>query len=258
MISASGSSLLALIAHASKGGIEPAKLELVAMMAVRRDELLDRAAEVRGGRGEGTPCVAGTDRCGFKRLRRPDYRNPGSLVSSAHRLPCTLGSRRSQTSTTWAKLRRTICWPAYICNWHRAYKYEGYLLNRAAVYLPHGYSGRPLLLNSRSAEFVEFVADGEVALAGGCLQAVAVHDGDAAAAVADESGLLEGTGAVGDRGAADAEHLGEEVLGDLEAVRADPVMGLCQPSRGALLGGVQPVTGEILGEEGQHGVGVAM
>jgi Trk K+ transport system NAD-binding subunit len=42
-------------------------------------------------------------------------------------------------------------------------KYEGYFLKRAAVY-PNGYSGRPLLLNSRSAKFVELVADGEVIL----------------------------------------------------------------------------------------------
>src|SRR5215208_3856334 len=203
-------------------------------------------------------------RCGNRPLRVLNgcgdltTENPGSLVSSAHRLPWTLGSRRSETSTTWAKLRRTICWPAYICKRASSVNKVRGLLPEASGRVPHGYSGRPLLLNSRSAEFVELVADGEVALARGCLQAVAVHDGDAAAAVADESGLLEGTGALGDRGAADAEHLGEEVLGDLEAVGADPVIGLRQPSRGAFLGGVQPVTGDVLGAEHQHGLGVAM
>src|SRR5215212_1430429 len=116
----------------------------------------------------------------------------------------------------------------------------------------------PLPWIGRSAEFVEFVADGEVALAGGCLQAVAVHDGDSAPAVADQSGLLESTGALRNRGPADAEHLGKEVLGYLEAVGADPIIGLRQPSRRAFLGGVQPVTGDVLGEEGQHGLGVAM
>src|SRR5215212_5311485 len=35
-------------------------------------------------------------------------------------------------------------------------------------------------------------------------------------------------------------------------------MGLRQPSRRALLGGVQPVTGDVLCEESQHGLGVAM
>src|SRR5215213_6724870 len=136
-------------------------------------------------------------------------------------------------------------------------KYEGYFLKRSAVY-PNGYSGRPLLLNSRSAKFVELVANGEVALARGRVQAVTVQDGDAAPAVADQSGLLEGTGALGDRGPAGAEHLGKEVLGDLEAVGADPVMGLRQPPRRAFLGGVQSVAHEILCEEGHHGLGVAM
>jgi hypothetical protein len=88
------------------------------------------------------------------------------------------------------------------------------------------------LLNSRSAKFVELVADGEVALARGRLQAVTVQDGDAAPAVADQSGLLKSTGALRDRGPADAEHLGKEVLGYLEAVGADPVMGLRQPADG--------------------------
>src|SRR5215207_312837 len=123
---------------------------------------------------------------------------------------------------------------------------------------PQGSSGRPLLLNSPSAEFVELVADGEVALACGCLQVVAVHDGDAAPAVADQSGLLEATGALRDRGPADAEHLGKEVLGYLEVVAADPVMGLRQPPRRAFLGGVQLVAHEILCEENHHGLGVAM
>src|SRR5215213_7688051 len=136
-------------------------------------------------------------------------------------------------------------------------KYEGYFLKRSAVY-PNGYSGRPLLLNSRSAKSVELVADGEVALARGRVQAFAAQDGDAAPAVADQSGLLESTGALRDHGAADAEHLGKEVLGYLEAVRADPVMGLRQPPRRAFLGGVQAVTGDVLREESHHGLGVAM
>ena len=35
-------------------------------------------------------------------------------------------------------------------------------------------------------------------------------------------------------------------------------MSLRQPSRRAFLGGVQPVTGDVLGEESQHGLGVEM
>jgi hypothetical protein len=41
--------------------------------------------------------------------------------------------------------------------------------------------------------------------AGGGVQAVAVHDGDAAAAVADQSGALQNAGADRDGGPADAE-----------------------------------------------------
>jgi hypothetical protein len=66
-----------------------------------------------------------------------------------------------------------------------------------------------------------------VAVARGPAQACAVQDRDAAPAVADQSGSLEDTGAHRDRGAADAEHLGKELLGYLNAVGADPVMGLC-------------------------------
>jgi hypothetical protein len=111
------------------------------------------------------------------------------------------------------------------------YYTDGVTTNGSNV-LTQPYSGRPFLLNSRSAKFVELVADGEVALARGRLQAVTVQDGDAAPAVADQSGLLKSTGALRDRGPADAEHLGKEVLGYLEAVGADPVMGLRQPADG--------------------------
>src|SRR5215216_2323487 len=92
--------------------VEPVRRALLVMIIL---SLL--CASVSWGGRRNHPVVAGVRRF-LHALRRPDYRNPGSLVSSAHRLPCTLGSRRSQTSTTWAKLRRTICWPAYICKGH--------------------------------------------------------------------------------------------------------------------------------------------
>src|SRR5829696_9499492 len=98
----------------------------------------------------------------------------------------------------------------------------------------------PLPWIGRSAEFVEFVADGEVALAGGCLQAVAVHDGDAAPGVADESGLLESPGALGDRGAADAEHLGEESQHGLGVAMQQVVQGAVAGQEPAQSDSVEP------------------
>src|SRR4051794_15383216 len=87
----------------------------------------------------------------------------------------------------------------------------------------------------------ELVADQAVAVAGSGAQRVAVEDGDAAAAVADQPGALQHGGVERDGGAADTQHLGEELLGEEELVSTDSVMGLGEPAGAAFLGGVQPV-----------------
>ena len=65
--------------------------------------------------------------------------------------------------------------------------------------------------------FVRFPI-GAVAPAGSGLESTPVENRDIAAAVLDQIPPLQGTGRIGDADSADAEHEGQEFLGDMESV----------------------------------------
>src|SRR5947207_10214314 len=58
-----------------------------------------------------------------------------------------------------------------------------------------------------------------------------IHDANAATAVAYQSGLLQGAGGHRDRGASDAEHLGQELLGERKLIARDAVACHQEPPR---------------------------
>lgn len=106
-------------------------------------------------------------------------------------------------------------------------------------------------------EGIDAAAEAAIALAGGAFEAVAVDDGDAAAAVGDPAGVLEGAGGGGNAGAADAEDGRQMLVGDGEGVAVHAVVHLEEPVDDALadlVGGV--AGGELHAGEGD-GVGMA-
>lgn len=86
-----------------------------------------------------------------------------------------------------------------------------------------------------------------VALAGFGFKAGAVDDADAAPGVIDEAFSLQLTGGYGDGGTAGAEHLGEELLSELESLRLSTVGGGEEPAGHALLDRVKAVAEDRLG-----------
>src|SRR3954470_16823526 len=103
-----------------------------------------------------------------------------------------------------------------------------------------------------------FLGHDVVAVARDPLQSGPVDDGEGAAAVADQSLLLQSGGDFGDGGTANAEHLGHELLLEGKILTVDSVVAHEQPPRGALLGVVQAIARDVLGELHDGGLRVEM
>ena len=82
-----------------------------------------------------------------------------------------------------------------------------------------------------------------VTLARGFLESGAVHHGDVSAAVRDKARLSQDSHRHRHARPANSQHLGQEFLGQIEAVAADPILRHEQPARAALFDEVQPVAG---------------
>jgi len=93
-----------------------------------------------------------------------------------------------------------------------------------------------------------------VAGAGGGFQAIATENADATTFVGDEAAALEDAGDKGDGGAAGAEHLCEELLGELEDLGTGAIKGREEPTGEAFFGAVEAITAGDLAE-GAVGVG---
>ena len=78
-------------------------------------------------------------------------------------------------------------------------------------------------------------------------QARSVEDSELASDVTDQVPLLEGAGRISNALAAHAQHVGEELLGELEFVRPETVMRHEQPAGEARLQRVETITGGRLG-----------
>ena len=89
-------------------------------------------------------------------------------------------------------------------------------------------------------------------------EAGAVEDLDAAARVADHSLALQFTCGDGDGGALHAEHLGEELLGEVEDFGLHAVRGGEQPAGQARLDFVHPIAEDRLGDLDQLQIGEGM
>jgi len=98
-------------------------------------------------------------------------------------------------------------------------------------------------------EAVGEVVDDGVAFAGFSFQAFAIEDLDVSALVGDDAGFLESAGGCGDAGAADAEHFGEKLLGEVEVLAFDAVLDHEEPAGEAVLDFVEAVAGGELTQD---------
>ena len=73
------------------------------------------------------------------------------------------------------------------------------------------------------------------------LQSLTVEDCDVAADVANQPGLLQASGRLGDALAASSQHVGDELLGEQQFHRPHPVVGEQQPAAESLLDRVKAV-----------------
>jgi len=89
-----------------------------------------------------------------------------------------------------------------------------------------------------------------VAGAGGGDETLAIDDAEVAAAELDGAGAFEDARGPGDGGAAGAEHVGEELLGEIDPVGADAVLDHEKPAGEALFGEVQTMAGGDLPKAG--------
>src|SRR5581483_201235 len=110
----------------------------------------------------------------------------------------------------------------------------------------------------QDARAVVHVLDDAVTLAGRRLEALAVEDADAAAAVLDQLAVLQRGRRPRDADPAHAEHVREELLRQAEFVGAHPVARHEQPAREALLDLVKAVARRGLGNLGEQRVRVAV
>src|SRR5437773_12266328 len=90
---------------------------------------------------------------------------------------------------------------------------------------------------------------GPVAFARSRLEGFAVHDRDVAAAILDESGLLQGPGDERHGWTARAQHHRDELLRQRELILADTILSEQQPARKALFDRVRDVAGGRLHDE---------
>src|SRR3712207_1041782 len=97
-------------------------------------------------------------------------------------------------------------------------------------------------LGTLPEQAVKLPFDDAIALACDGFETRTVENRYPPAGIADEPGLPEPTGRRTHAGSADAHHLGEELLGQKELVRPDPVMRLKQRAGTPLLGRMYPVT----------------
>ena len=84
-----------------------------------------------------------------------------------------------------------------------------------------------------------------------------IDDVDAAAAVVDQSGLLQGASDHRDRGAPNAEHLGQKLLRERKVIALDAITRHQKPPRAPLLHGVGPIACRMLCDLDHHRLGVA-
>ena len=104
-------------------------------------------------------------------------------------------------------------------------------------------------------DLVQLLPQGRVALAASGFEAIAIDDGDAPSVICDQTRRLEQLSRESDGPTPRAEHLPEDVVGDRERVRRDPIMGHEQPTAEPLLGDVEAITrGRLrdLREECEH------
>ena len=102
-----------------------------------------------------------------------------------------------------------------------------------------------------AVEVFEEALDYGEALAGCVCEAFAVDDVDLAAAVPDDATALKAAGGEGDGGAAGADHVGEDLLGELHGGAFEPVGDHEQPAGETLFNLVKAVAGgELGGDEG--------
>ena len=90
-----------------------------------------------------------------------------------------------------------------------------------------------------------------VALAGRLFQAATIHDRNAPASVADQSGALQRPGDHRYPGTARPEHFREKLMRDIEFIALDAVVRHEQPATATLLDRMKPITGRELRHEGK-------
>src|SRR6266508_3657003 len=81
---------------------------------------------------------------------------------------------------------------------------------------------------------IELGFDDLIAFAACRFQSLTVEDRDVAADVADQPGLLQAPGRLGDTLAASSQHVGDELLGEQQFRRLHPVVGEQQPAAESL------------------------
>ena len=105
----------------------------------------------------------------------------------------------------------------------------------------------------RCGEAVEKVAGDGIALARDLFQSFAIQDAEFTSVVVDKTAAAEGTGREGDGRATRADHLGEELLGELKLWGADAIGDHEKPACGAFLDVVEAIAGGDLPQK-QGGV----
>ena len=101
-------------------------------------------------------------------------------------------------------------------------------------------------LPALAEQTVQLLGDHFVAFAAGRLQSLSIENGDHATVIINQPGLLEGARHGSHGGAAHAEHLGQELMRELELVSAHPVVAHQQPATNAFLDGVTTVADDGL------------
>lgn len=96
-----------------------------------------------------------------------------------------------------------------------------------------------------------------MALAGGRFERFAVENSDLAVMITDQSRASQLRGNLGDPGAANAEHRGQEFVGHWNVIGFEPGPRHQEPAGEPLLGRMEPIAGGGLSAEAQQAVGEA-
>src|SRR6202158_2816936 len=97
-----------------------------------------------------------------------------------------------------------------------------------------------------------------VASAGSGLESKPVKNRDIAAAVMDQTALLQRSRRLGDADSADAEHQGQDFVRDTEGARVRAILGHQQPAGKPLLDHMKARAGRFLGELAQMDEDIAV